>query len=235
MSTPTGCRFAHDDGAYVLGALSPAERLEFERHLPGCEECTRSVRELAGLPGLLGRIDPAVLEQTDEAHPVPDTLLPALAGEVSRTERRRRTVGLALAAAAVAAIVGLGVAVLQDEPPDQAGGAEVTGAAVLTMEPVGDEPVPVTAQLTMEPVAWGTKLGLTCTYDTSTVEYELPPEVDYWLVVHTRDGRTEKVGSWRSIDGRTMQFTAGTAADRDEIDSVEVRAPGGRVVLALTA
>ena len=29
------CRFAHLDGAYVLGSLSPAERLEFETHLPG--------------------------------------------------------------------------------------------------------------------------------------------------------------------------------------------------------
>ena len=51
------CPFAHDDAAYVLGALSPAERLEFERHLGRCDDCTRAVRELAGLPGLLGRVD----------------------------------------------------------------------------------------------------------------------------------------------------------------------------------
>ena len=48
------CRFAHLDGAYVLGSLSPAERLEFEAHLPGCAECSRGVRELAGLPGPAG-------------------------------------------------------------------------------------------------------------------------------------------------------------------------------------
>ena len=37
-------------------SLSPTDRLEFERHLPGCERCRRSVAELAGLPGLLGRV-----------------------------------------------------------------------------------------------------------------------------------------------------------------------------------
>ena len=44
MSTSAGCPFAHDDAAYVLGALSPAERLEFVRHLATCDECSRSVR-----------------------------------------------------------------------------------------------------------------------------------------------------------------------------------------------
>ena len=35
------CEFAHDDAAYVLGALSPEDRLAFERHLPTCPECAR--------------------------------------------------------------------------------------------------------------------------------------------------------------------------------------------------
>ena len=56
------CQFAHLDGAYVLGSLAPAERLEFEAHLPGCAECSRGVRELAGLPGLLAQVDVADLE-----------------------------------------------------------------------------------------------------------------------------------------------------------------------------
>src|ERR1700738_1996068 len=48
------CEFTFDDGAYVLGALSPAERAAFERHLPGCASCRESVADLAVLPGLLG-------------------------------------------------------------------------------------------------------------------------------------------------------------------------------------
>ncbi|MGH3682538.1 MAG: anti-sigma factor family protein, partial [Natronosporangium sp.] len=34
------CQFSHSDGAYVLGALSPAERTAYEAHLTGCEQCT---------------------------------------------------------------------------------------------------------------------------------------------------------------------------------------------------
>jgi anti-sigma factor RsiW len=44
-------------GAYVLGALVPAERDAFEKHLATCAICREEVAELAVLPGLLGRID----------------------------------------------------------------------------------------------------------------------------------------------------------------------------------
>lgn len=232
MTSPTSCPHAHDDAAYVLGSLSPAERLEFERHLAGCEECTRSVRELAGLPGLLGRIDPAVLEESPDREPLPDTLLPALLGQVRRARRRRTTVTWALAAAAVAVIAALGVASLggggqpEAAPPTTSSSSAVTEE---TMQQVGD--VPVRAYLTLEEVGWGTKLGLACTYDPESVEYDLPREVDYVMVVHTRDGRTEEVGSWRSTDGRTATLQAATATDRTDITSVEVRTPDGRVVL----
>ncbi len=96
------------------------------------------------------------------------------------------------------------------------------------MDPVGD--VPVRATITLEQVTWGTRLELTCTY---AVEYQLPPAVDYTLFVRTRGGRTEQVGSWRSVGGRTMRLSATTAASREDIASVEVRAPDGRVVLKL--
>ena len=70
------CDFAHDDAAYVLGALSPAERLEFERHLESCDECAHSVRALAGMPGLLDLADARVLEDPPVDTPLPTTLLP---------------------------------------------------------------------------------------------------------------------------------------------------------------
>ncbi|MEV1143541.1 zf-HC2 domain-containing protein, partial [Micromonospora sp. NPDC049799] len=65
----TRCEFAHDDGAYVLGALAPAERAAYERHLAGCADCRQAVAEIAVLPGLLGRLDPAGLEQFLPAPP----------------------------------------------------------------------------------------------------------------------------------------------------------------------
>ena len=53
------CEHEHDDGAYVLGALSPAERAAYERHLATCSFCREAVADIAVLPGLLGRLDPA--------------------------------------------------------------------------------------------------------------------------------------------------------------------------------
>ena len=95
------------------------------------------------------------------------------------------------------------------------------------MDPVGGD-VPVRASLTLEQVTWGTRLGLTCTYDRESVEYELPAEVDYTLVVRTRDGRLEQVGSWRSVSGSDDAAHRRDGLDRAEIASVEVRAPDGR-------
>jgi hypothetical protein len=53
------CEHEHDDGAYVLGALSPAERAAYERHLGTCSFCREAVAEVAVLPGLLGKLDAA--------------------------------------------------------------------------------------------------------------------------------------------------------------------------------
>ena len=237
------CQYAHDDGAYVLGALSPADRQDFERHLPGCADCTRAVGELAGLPGLLGGVGAHVLEEAEVDDPVPDTLLPALFVEVRKARRRRAWAASGLAAAAAAAVVvgalAVGQAGSDDEGaalPDAATSSSPTGppspgAAPREMQPVGE--VPVRATVTLEQVTWGTRVGLACTYDTELVPYALPPEVDYLLFVRTRDGRSERVGSWRSVDGLPMQLSAATAADRAELDSVEVRTADGRVVLRL--
>jgi len=228
------CRLAHDDGAYVLGALAPMERLEFERHLRGCEECARSVRELAGIPGLLGRVDPLVLEASPDG-PVPDTLLPALTRQVTRAGRRRALAAAGVGAAAAALLTG-GVLSLtgvgdQDRPVATPTTTVTPSAAPRSMTPIGE--VPVRASIELEEVGWGTRLALECTYDPASVDYELPPEVDYLLVVRTRDGETERVGSWRSVGGRTLRLAAATAADVDDIASVQVRTLAGRVVLEL--
>jgi hypothetical protein len=43
-------------GAYVLGALDPADRSALEAHLVTCPACRAELASLAGLPGLLGRL-----------------------------------------------------------------------------------------------------------------------------------------------------------------------------------
>jgi hypothetical protein len=233
------CQFAHLDGSYVLGALSPAERQEFEQHLSGCAECAQSVRELAGLPGLLSRVDRDVLESPPAVTPVPDSLLPALVDRVRRARRRRTfvTAGLAAGAAAIVAVGSLGVTGAFDSDqtsgttPSSSPSATPTSPAGQAMTPVGS--VPVRASVAFETVAWGTRLDLTCTYVTDGGVYQPAPSAAYVLVVHTRDGRTEKVGTWRALPGTTMRLSAATASSRQDISSVEVWTEKGRPVLKL--
>jgi hypothetical protein len=228
------CPFAHDDGAYVLGALTPVERLAFERHLAGCEECNRSVRDIAGLPGLLGRVDASVLEeQPADDVPVPATLLPALSREARRAGRRRTAVVAGLAAAVAAVVVPVVVVQVTDQDPGRPPTSQPSEPQGRPMTALGD--VPVEASVVMESVLWGTRLDLTCTYHPESVDYELPAAVDYTLFVRTRDGRAEQVGSWRSVGGKTMRLSAATASRSEQIASVEVRAPDGRVLLRLAA
>ena len=228
MSPAHGCEFAQDDAAYVLGALPPAERLAFERHLTTCADCAAAVRQIAGLPGLLGRLPLESVESAPEPEPLPATLLPRLVQDVRRAQRRRHwAIGLA-AAAAVVAIGAAGATVLavtaEDEPPPT--------ARAQTMTPLDQDRVDASVALTS--VAWGTRLDLTCSYDEPGGGYheETPPT--YSLVVRTIDGAVEQVATWKALPGRTMHLTGATALDAEQIESVEVRTAAGRPVLELT-
>jgi Putative zinc-finger len=240
---PAGlCEHAHDDGAYVLGALSPDDRLAFERHLPSCAACTESVRELAGLPGLLARVPVAAVDPDQLPTPVPDTLLPALVREARRTERRRAWLTATLvgvAAAAVVAAAWFAVRTDGDDPvravptsSPSAPSAAVSTAPPELMQPVGD--TSISGWLSLTEVGWGTRLDLTCSYATDSQNYDDPSWSTYAMYVHTADGAVEQVASWRALPGKTMQLSGATAALRADITSVEVRTSSGERVLELS-
>jgi hypothetical protein len=231
MSTPhgvasTGCPYEMWDGAYVLGSLSPAERREFEAHLDGCAACSRAVRDLAGLPGLLGRIGPEVFDGL-EPEPVPETLLPRLSRAVRRQQQRRTWLTAGIAAAAAVAITAGGVLAL-DRGDSRTPSANPPSSAPTSIAP-SDLPVfhqmtnhssdPMIASVALTPVAWGTKLDLTCSYPRGTDAYEGGA---YALVVRTKDGRTERVATWNGTPGQAMQVSGGTNAWKSDITKVVV-------------
>jgi putative zinc finger protein len=249
----TNCGHDHEDGAYVLGALSPEDRVAFERHLPSCPECAQSVRELAGLPGLLARVPVEILDPDKLPMPVPDTLLPALVRRVRRSQRRRTWItGGLVAAAATIAVGAMGVATLggaDDDPPSAAPTVAPTATATVTatatptaaapttaapvlMTPVGAEPI--SGWLSLTQVGWGTRLDLECSYAQQIEGYGDPSWSTYTMYVHTTDGHTERVASWKAVPGKTMKLSAATASDVDEITNVEVRTAAGKTVLELT-
>ncbi|GLZ42991.1 zf-HC2 domain-containing protein [Actinokineospora sp. NBRC 105648] len=54
-------------GAYLLGALDPAERSAFEAHVSGCDACRGELVRLSPVPGLLHRIRVEDFEDSEDA------------------------------------------------------------------------------------------------------------------------------------------------------------------------
>ena len=59
------CQHSVSLGVYVLGSLEPGERSQMERHLAGCPFCQQELVRFSPLPGLLGRISLADLEDIE--------------------------------------------------------------------------------------------------------------------------------------------------------------------------
>src|SRR5204862_7952610 len=111
-------RLHESAGLYVLGALEPTDRTEFEQHLRSCAECTAEVRALAGvasaLPHAVPLIDPPpalrhrVMSVTGRAASAPSNVV-ALPPRPTRSRAWVSTVGWLSAAALVVVSAGLGV------------------------------------------------------------------------------------------------------------------------------
>lgn len=231
------CEFAHYDGSYVLGALSSADRHAFEDHLTRCEDCAGSVRELAGLPGLLARVGPQVLEDPPMNEPVPTTLLPALVRQVRRGRRRRLFVSLGAAAAAAVAVISLAATgILTGATSPGTPTANPTSSASVptrqAMSPVDGGSL--RASVGFASVSWGTRLDLTCSYDA---QYggETSESTRYALIVRTRDGHEQQIATWQGVPGKTVKLIATTDSRRQDIASVEVRTAAGKNVLRLAS
>lgn len=203
-------------GAYLLGSLAPAVRAAVDRHLATCADCRAELASLAPLPGLLGRLSP------DEAREglvlPPADLLPRTLGVVGAERRReRRTVQrwrVLTAAAAVAALAGIGVAVVPtmaggppSEPFVAAAGAGTSGTGVL------------------EARTWGTALQLNLS--------GLPQAGSYQAYATAHDGRTEVVASWGPTPSGRATVQGATAIQRADLAEVQVRTNDGRALMTL--
>jgi anti-sigma-K factor RskA len=90
---------------FVLGALTPEERVEFEAHVAGCAECAAEVRSLAAVPTMLAQAVP----QIDPSPALRGRVLRSVAAADSPAEAAARTgggvAGLAPWLAAAASLV----------------------------------------------------------------------------------------------------------------------------------
>jgi hypothetical protein len=230
---------AHSDAAYVLGSLSPADRLEFERHLPGCERCRRSVADLAGMPGLLSRVPREQVEEPLPFEPLPETVLPSLVATVRR-EQRRKAILATLGAAAAVAVVALGATALQaardDGPLPQAEPSSTSSSSSPSLAPAVPMDVVVdwgaSADLSVTQLASGTKFWWSCRYAAPGSDYS-GHAYTYNLVAFTDTGDTERVSSWWAEPGQTYTDSSTIAVELDHITKVELQNERGDAILRL--
>lgn len=203
--------YADWDAAYVLGALSSAERREYEDHVDECPRCAAALAELGMLPGLL-RLVPdqdasAYLVAPEEATRVPAAAPP-----------RRRIPARALAlVAAVLIVAGVGTAVVL--------GRDAPGERTVTLSAVTANPLQAAVSLT--PESWGTEVAMTCTYAG-----EYGGRRAYALYVVDAAGHRQLVSRWQAGPGDTARTTGATDLAPAEIARVELRAGDGRLLLA---
>ncbi|OXM62450.1 anti-sigma factor family protein [Amycolatopsis vastitatis] len=206
--------FATFDAAYVLGALAPEDRQRFEQHLRTCDRCAASVRELAGLPGLLARVDaPAVVP---DAGAPPQDLLPTVLKRVRRGRRIRTAVTAVSAAVAVSACVALGVVAWT--PPAPPPSTEMTA--------LGQFPVRADARLAA--FSWGTQVDMTCSYTGGRSGGE------YILMAISRSGEETQLATWKAVPENTARLSIGTALRQSDLAALEVRLGNGLPLLRLT-
>lgn len=206
------CDRTRDDGAYVLGALAPAERIDYERHLAACPDCQRSVAEIAVLPGLLGRLDAETARAVAAEQPPPPrdrvaAAARAVAAERSRRRRRSRwqTAAAALAVAGVALVVGLGLGLSGGGLPNPGSGTAPPPPHMTAMKPVG-QPGPVTAEIALTPGDGGTKVTMRCRYKETghSMAYV------FRMIAYGYDGDQEQVASWRAGSGDDLTISGVT-------------------------
>lgn len=222
------CPYVKNDAAYVLGALTPEERHQYEEHLRGCRVCSTAVREVAGLPGLLARLPAARMTRPDAdtvEPPLPQTLLPRLLRQVGRDRRRSRwRVGVAAASVAAALAVGGTVAVQHLGPAPQRPAATRT----VEMQAVGNRPVSGTVQ--MFAWGWGTTLRVTCHSGYGNNGGGAPGPV-FTLWVTDRAGTQYLVTSWHSMPDEDVTVPGGIALAPEDVVTVQVKDDQQMVVM----
>lgn len=217
--------FSENDAAYVMGALTDADRRAFEAHLVDCPECTQSVAELSGMTVLLDKVPLArVLEPESYPEPPPELLLPLLI-VAARKQRRRHSVRLAASGAVAASLVALaivlGVTQTRSTPP---AGVSVAMTAV--------RPAAVAATLQVTPVAWGSRVSLDCRWIGATTGAEAGVKKVYRLVALPRGGGApQTLAQWAVLPGQDVTVVGSTNLAASRIATIELRAVANDAVL----
>jgi hypothetical protein len=230
-------------GVYVLGAVSPAERAEFDNHLAQCPICSEELARLSGLPAVLDLVDTATAEaiaghgEVDLGRPGsspvdatpragwagPTVMSPVGGGAGHRPQARRsrRRIGYGVLAAAAAACLAfvLGLAV--------SGLVAQRSPSLVAMQPVSAT-TPVTASVALTPFRGGTKVLMRCAYTGGSDRGQWT----FRLAVVPRTGApAEEIGNWMAGYGDDLEVSGYTRLPVADIARVELRKGDGTTLL----
>jgi anti-sigma factor RsiW len=204
-----------DLGAYVLGALGPADEERIRAHLDECPDCAAAYAELQGLPQLL---DLAVVAGAGEEDPLPPAIEERVLDRFARERApqpgpRRRWrprfalgMGGALAGAGVAVALLLGAFGFRAAP---------TTRYHLALRPMGTTPVSATARVGLRSVENGTRVQLWV--------HDLPTRPgDVYEVLCSDKDWTASAGTFRTDAHGNAYVVLTTAAVRGHYDRIVV-------------
>ncbi len=210
------------DAAYLLGALSAADRRTYEEHLHTCPDCSAEIASLAGVPGTLAVLPEDRALATITA--APPNLLPGLVRTVQhdRRLRRYRLAALVAGVAATAAVAGIVIqGTLQRDAP--------AGDTVVLAQTVASK-LTADARLVEEP--WGTTIEISCRYEKLATQSEKVR--GYELYVTDESGKATLLASWTAAPGTTVKPATTTKLHRHQIKGLDIRgAESGRILLAI--
>jgi hypothetical protein len=231
-------------GAYVLGALDPAEAAAVAGHLSGCPMCRDELADFAGLPGLMSLLSLEEAESISESTPglisanaedsdLLERLLDTVAAErasqaieVEKIEKRRagrrmwsrRLVAVAAACAVLAGGTAVGVNLAESHPASTSATHTFSAA---------DPTTHVAMAVTVDPTSWGTALQVKLT--------GVPQGERCQLIVVQRDGTRHSVASWEATYSSNVSASASTAVPSSQLASFEVVTASGAHLVTVHA
>lgn len=221
-----------DLGPYVLGALPGDEVVVLEAHLATCAGCRAERDALLPAATVLGELKrDAPARPADEAAPaaLDDLVLGRIAQEEARERRTAwaRRAGLAaVAGAAAAAVLVVGLAVTDSDPPAGPGVAAPPMEQVDVVVAQRAEQAGVVADAALVNHTWGVEVKLTAHGFGDGRRYQV-------LVVGT-DGQRYPAGAFVGTGDREMVCNLNSAVLRPDASGFEVQDRSGAVLVSST-
>ena len=230
LEQPAGDPYLTWDASYVLGALSPAERRDFEAHLQTCTRCRDAVGELTGMPALLAMVGLDEVQAIGDRLPDPP-LRPELRGQVldrvrARRQRSRWVTAVAVGLAAALLAIGMVVVIAPETLGLQQGSPPV---AMLEMDKINE--TPINASIALSGYSWGTRIDMACSYGDWGQRDAAAQNLGMVVIGH--DGTRTQIATWLGLSGATALPSGNIPLSQSEIASVQlVSADDGQVLLA---